>query len=788
MIANYKLNFIDGLTSCDACPLYKNGFVVPGRGLIPNRVMVIGEAPGENENIEGVCWVGAAGKKLVEYLALGGIVADNVYLTNSVKHWPGPGNPTPSKEVVRMCRGWLDWEIEAVDPDLIIIIGSSALTNILPKANIKRQHGRGEVVEIGGRARTIYTCYHPAAGLHNPGLVPIIKEDFIGIGKSNMDYHDMEVVWIKDLAQEKRLETGAGILPIAIDFETSSLDPTTCKVSAIGWSTSSKRGYTSAKFSPVIKTLFQNHIRYGGLVIAHNGAFDLTILQRLGVDLNWERVWDTMISGYILGKDLALKTRALRELNIKMETYSDIAGKVVVKDSGEIDPWKLLPYNACDAAITHLLYDLDNEEITNIGAQEGMAIETSLTPILLKMGREGIKFDEEKAIVLYNDFHNHLDSIKRTGYECVGHSFDINYSTEVANLLFEELGIEPIKLTKGKTQWSTDEEVLKTVYNEHPIVPIILEYRKYQKMVSTYVEGPLVYSEHDGRVHTTFKQTGARGGRGSSVNPNLQNQPSRGGWGSKIKALYLPDPHCVFIEWDYSQLELRVAAAMANDPVMIQVFLENRDIHAHNVRTILGKEPGNEDDRRLAKNIGFGMLYKMSASGLRKYLATRADPPILITPQEAKRLHYNFINQFKMLMDAEREWEDRCKDLGYAENLFHYRRYLPEIQSDDRKTVADACAIAVNLPIQGTAGVITKIALVEVARELPYLRLRNTVHDSILGAVSEKDIAWFGYKVGRIMEEVAESILGIPVKVEWKVGDNWGECMSYEKWLVRKGR
>ena len=761
------LNKLYGMDSCDGCILHQNGFVVPGEGPVPCKIMVLGEAPGENESYVGRPFIGAAGKKLDGFLAIAGLTREDVYLANSVKHHPGEGNPTPSTDIVRACRPWLDLEIEMVDPDTIICLGKTAAVNILGAVDMKKVHGTSVVAEVGGRARTVHVLYHPAAGLHNPGLVPVIEEDFRNLSKGSADYlNDTEVVWIRSWGQLPIIQ---GSPCISLDLETTSLDTRTTEITAVSWSTSPERGFVASPSTGILRSL-AGQVSSIGRVIVHNGSFDIPILARYGVYISPNQVWDTLLSAYILGKDQALKTRALRELNILMETYKQASGGK--KNSAEADPWKLFPYAAIDAVVPLMLQAFDEREIKANKAEEGLWIEHHLTPIFNDMHVRGIRFDRDKAKLLEGDITKHVNILRDQIHNLAGHTVDLNYSPAVAGLLFEELKLKPGKKTPSKANWSTDEEVLKGLVGAHPIIPLLLDYRKHSKMVSTYVTSPLVLSEEDGRLHSRFKQAGARGGRTSSEDPNLQNIPQRNGWDKKIKELFLPDEGELLIEWDFSQLEYRVGAALSEDPVLLEIYRNDEDLHDYNTKYILGREPGNPDDRRLAKNVGFGLTFRMGAKGLQGYLATVAEPPIYISMKEAIRLYDTYHERFSHMF----MWQDgiieAAKATGYGENLFHYRRYLPELLSDDPNTVKEAEKIAVNIPYQGTAGVITKKALTKLA-SYPIL---NTVHDSILMSVKPQWVKVVGEDVQRIMEKTAEEILGIPVKVEWGSGSTWARC------------
>lgn len=766
------LNLLPGLVSCTGCYLASNGLVVPGDGPIPCQVMVIGEAPGAQEAMDGRPFIGQAGRFLDELMRLAGYEPGSFYKTNSAKHWPGNENPKPKTDALKACRQWLDWEIEMVDPDLIICVGDTAASNILGKVSIKRIHGTGIIVEdLCGRRRTVFVTYHPAAGFHAPGLRPTIEEDFRRVKTWIADYHQMEVGWLRGVSDLRRMLDMLHPY-LSLDLETTSLDVSKAEITAVGLSSAPHLGFTSQNLSlilPVIQGFFDS----GLPILAHNGAYDLPILERYGLRVNWKVVWDTMISGYILGKDLALKTRALREHKIRMETYGEVAG--TVKDSSLVDPWRLLPYNACDAAVTALLYEHDRVEIEVNGAAEGMGIERDLTPILLRMQNVGQRWDREKAVGIGVEFQAELDRLAVEIKEVSGYEFNVGSTQQVSWLLFDKLHLKPVKRTKGGDRWSTDEEVLKARIGAHPVVPLILNWRKYEKVKGTYIDSPLELSAADGRLHTEFVQTGARGGRMSSRKPNAQNQPSRGKWGRLIRGLYLPDnDNEVLLACDAGQLELRVAASLSGDGNMMAIFNGGRSIHIETLHTILMRPDlgKGSDEYGISKNVNFGMTYRMTARGLQRYLATECEPPILLSLKTCQEIGDRFLNRFPELIAYQDRLIADLKEKGYVENVFHYRRYLPEVFSDDQWIVEDACKIGVNLPIQGSAGVAIKRCMT-VLKDYP---MRNNVHDELVFSVPIAYVEDVARDVQRIMEESLEEVFGMKMVVECGWGQTWADC------------
>ena len=430
---------LPGLASCTACPLHTIGtFIVPGKGPVPADIMIIGEAPGEEEDQRGEPFVGAAGKYLDTLLSIAGIRREDIYVSNLVKHWPGLGNPTPRKSYLRACRPWLDEEIRRVNPDTIFLLGATAVHELLGKCPLDGV-GRDTDLRLGGRAsRTIFPMLHPAAALHNPGLAPIIEDQWRKMVKGVKP--NVSVFPVKQSASyDLRLYS-----PLSIDLETTSLNIRTCGIvcTAIGYDADRAvvdRGRTSLE-----AFVADNHNRsFIPTCIFHNAGFDVPILERHGIHIPVEWVWDTMLSGYVLGyQPLGLKSRALRELGIIMETFEEVAGKA--KDATLVDPKKLDYYAGVDSSVTRQLYFKDKKEIEENGAGEILAIEHQLTPVLRGMEDRGILVDTTILEALGEELDARTKEIQDT---LSGYNINLDSPQQVAKLLFEDLQITPIKKT-----------------------------------------------------------------------------------------------------------------------------------------------------------------------------------------------------------------------------------------------------------------------------------------------------------------------------------------------------
>lgn len=751
------------LTTCTKCPLHTNGFAVHGTGPVPAKTMIIGEAPGEDENTEGAPFVGRSGRELDRLLASGGVSRADAYITNVVKHWPGPGNPTPGVKIIRACKPWLLEEIALVDPEVIIAVGGISAKALIPGVNLRKDHGVGQRVEICGKVRTVYTVYHPAAGMHSPGLRPVIAADYKGLNTPPVTaprtvYIHGEIMEPFDLNR-----------PLALDIETTSLDVESCDVVAIAYTQTIGAGWVGRPTARLLSKIIE-FINKGGLIVVHNAQFDLTVLERYGVHA--PNFWDTMLSGYVLGTAVGLKQRALNEHRVKMVSFDEV-GKGE-KDSSKIDPSVLYPYAAVDVDQTVQFYHEDRREVDARGLQRVIKTEFDLVGVIRRMRRRGVRINEKLLDELSERVAVSVGAARGDVYRSAGHEFNVDSGIQLGEILFSTMGLKPLKRTKGKTRWSVDEEVLKWLsvqYPENLLCQAVMHYRELAKIKGTYVDG-LRSHIVDGRIHPILKQTGASTFRFSAAEPNYQNQPSRNKtWKRLIKGLYIPSPGCRLVAIDYGQLEVRVAAAISRDPVMIAVFDNDGDIHTKTVREILHSEvdvsPEGMNLRTLAKNINFGSLYGLSGGGLKRYLAS-ADPPIHISLQEAVEI----VEGIRRTYPGYMAWVDGVKafvrEHGYAETMMGRRKYFPVGDSTDTEKEW------VNMPIQGTAvGDVVRDAMWALGRD--GFPLIINVHDELVFDVDREEALWVAREASEVMVKRAEDILGVRVKVSVSVGDSWGE-------------
>lgn len=503
----------------------------------------------------------------------------------------------------------------------------------------------------------------------------------------------------------------------------------------------------------------------------HNIKFDLMMLRRAGLEVRG-RLMDTMIASYLLNPERqshSLESVALEHLGRTKKPYSEVAGKAGF-ESVELE--RAAPYAAEDSELAFELGRVLFGKLRDEGLDEVYErIEMPLIRVLADMEEAGLKLDTKKLAAVGREINDSLDSLTKRIHFLAGHEFNINSPRQLAHVLFEELGLTPGK--KKKTGYSTDADVLEELSATHALPAEVLEWRKLMKLSGTYVEAlPRLVHPQTGRLHTSFNQAVAATGRLSSSEPNLQNIPVRGHWGTRIRECFTAEPGCVVISADYSQIELRILAHLSGDEALKEAFVQGHDIHAQTASWLF-ETPADRvsaDMRRVAKTVNFGVLYGMSAFGLSGSLG--------ISRAEADR----FIERYFAAHPGVVAYIDRVitegMERGYVSTMFGRKRHLPELRSNNRNTRMLGERLAVNSPVQGSAADIIKIAMIDLHESLRSenmgARLVLQVHDELIVEAPEaaKDAA--ARALRQCMEGAAA--LSVPMKVDMGIGLNWAEA------------
>jgi DNA polymerase-1 len=396
-------------------------------------------------------------------------------------------------------------------------------------------------------------------------------------------------------------------------------------------------------------------------------------------------------------------------------------------------------------------------------------IEIPVAFVLAKMEITGIKVEASVLNQLGNDFALKLQELEHKIYQQAGEEFNLNSPKQLGHILFEKLNLPPIK--KTKTGYSTSVEVLEQLKMKSPIVSEILDYRQIAKIQNTYVKGLLECIQPDGRIHTRYLQTLTATGRLSSVDPNLQNIPTRTDEGKQIRKAFVPSTKDGYIfSCDYSQVELRVLAHVSGDEHMQEAFKSGYDIHAHTAMKIFHLNSPDEVTplmRRHAKAVNFGIVYGISDYGLSKNLG--------ISRKQAKTFIDNYFEQYPQIKDYMDKAIKEAREKGYAETIMHRRRYLPDIHSKNFNVRSFAERTAINSPIQGSAADIIKIAMINMQKKLDELRLKTKmvlqVHDELIFDVPKAELD----TIKKIVPEVMQSAvtLDVPLIADSNWGHNW---------------
>ena len=509
--------------------------------------------------------------------------------------------------------------------------------------------------------------------------------------------------------------------------------------------------------------------------IAQNAKYDMLVLRRHGIAVRG-LVFDTMVAGYIIRADgqHSLDALALEAFNYAMVSYDDLTGTGKNRKPITSIPLEhLADYSAEDADMTMRLFHHQQHQLQALGlADLCRNMEFPLIEVLAEMEFQGIRLDLERLAGMSKEIDRMLTRLVTDIHAHAGSPFNINSTQQLADVLFQKLGLPPAK--KTKTGYSTDVGVLEALQGQHPIIDALLEYRQLSKLKSTYVDAlPTLIHPETGRVHTSYNQTVAATGRLSSSDPNLQNIPIRTEMGRAIREAFIPrDPGMCILSADYSQIELRVMAHVSGDPGLMDAFLHDEDIHATTASKVFGVPAGEVTKvmRRKAKEVNFGIMYGIGPFGLGNRLG--------ISQSEARDIITRYFERFPKVKQYIADTLSTVRSTGYVQTLLGRRRYLPDIASKNQNIRGNAERQAINMPIQGTAADMIKLAMIAIHRDLPRLQLHGRmllqVHDEL---VFEIPLGEAERSAQCIMSGMQDALpLRVPVKVDVGTGKNWLEA------------
>jgi DNA polymerase-1 len=584
--------------------------------------------------------------------------------------------------------------------------------------------------------------------------------------------------------KEQRTELIAELSKLSscsFDTETTGLDAHNVEIVGLSFSHQSGTGWyvpvpadqTEAKaLLEEFRPIFENeNIGKTG----QNIKYDLSVLQRYGITLRG-KLFDTMIAHYLLQPDMRHNMDVLAETYLN---YSPVSIETLIGKKGkdqksmrDVQLEQIKEYAAEDADITWQLQTVFEPELESSNVRKLFdTVEMPLVPVLSAMEAEGITLDTATLAKQSAELAVEIAALDKTIQELAGTPFNISSPKQVGDILFEVLAIgdKPKKTRTG--QYATGEDILQKLVGKHPIVDQILNYRELVKLKNTYIDSlPLMVNPRTGRVHTSYNQVVAATGRLSSDNPNLQNIPIRTARGREIRKAFVPRGEgWILLSADYSQIELRIIAALSNDPGMIEAFNNGHDIHTATAARVFGvtQDEVTREMRSKAKAVNFGIIYGQSAFGLSQSLN--------IPRKEAQEIITQYFIQYSSIKDYMDDQMAFAREHGYVETILGRRRYLRDINSSNAVVRGFAERNAINAPIQGSAADMIKVAMINVHRELKAMNVRARlllqVHDELVFDVPLDEVELVKPVIENAMKNAVQ--LKVPVEVGIGTGSNW---------------
>ena len=570
---------------------------------------------------------------------------------------------------------------------------------------------------------------------------------------------------------------------VSIDTETTSTDAIRAELVGLSFSVEENKAFyvplpanreEALKYVRIFKPLYEND---NILKIGQNIKYDYEVLNNYGVTLQGE-MFDTMIAHYLIQPELHHNMDYMAETllgyrTIHIEELIGPKGKKQ-KNMRDLSPTDICEYAAEDADITLRLKHLLEPRLKELGLEELFwNIEMPLVRVLADMELNGVCLDTEALQETSRIFTDRMKQYEQEIYKEAGETFNIGSPKQVGDILFGKLQImdKPKKTKTG--QYVTSEEVLQSLEAKHPVVRNILNYRGMKKLLSTYIDAlPKLINPRTGHIHTSFNQAQTATGRLSSSDPNLQNIPVRTDDGKEIRKCFIPEDGCLFFSADYSQIELRIMAHLSGDENMMEAFREGHDIHRATAAKIWHEDIDKVTDaqRKKAKQANFGIIYGITTYGLAQRMG--------IPNGEARELIQDYFHTFPKVKAYMEQAKETARTKGYAETLFHRRRYLPDINSRNATVRGFAERNAINAPIQGTEADIIKVAMVRIWKRFKEEGIRSKmilqVHDELNFSVYPEERE----QVKRIVIEEMQNAcqLNVPLTADAGWGSNWLEA------------
>jgi len=581
-------------------------------------------------------------------------------------------------------------------------------------------------------------------------------------------------VFVEELKKQKQ---------ICFDTETTSLNIQEAELVGISISYKHKQAFyiptlnkkERKNVTSLLKPILENK---SVVLIGHNLKYDVQIMKKYNINIS-QNVFDTMLAHYLISPETSHKLDSISEsfLNHKTIPIEDIIGKKGVdqKNMKDISVKDVYKYACEDADITFRLKSILEKKIVKLKLEELLIkIEQPLLFVLADMEGNGVNIDVDFLTIMSKELFQKINKTEMKIYKKTGETFNISSPKQLGNVLFEKLKIEdnPKKTKSG--QYSTSEDVLQKLSKKNEIVDLVLRYREYKKLKSTYVDAlPKMVSNKDNLIHTDYAQAVTVTGRLSSNKPNLQNIPIKTKLGRKIRSAFIPrNNNNIILAADYSQVELRIMADFSQDKEMIKAFKEGQDIHQLTASKVFNVSLSSVDGtmRRKAKEVNFGIIYGISPFGLSQNLQ--------ISRAEAKEIIDAYFNKFSDVKNYIDNAIIKARKKKYVETLLGRRRYLRDIDSRNFTLRSFSERNAINSPIQGSAADIIKLAMIEISKWIKKNEFNSKmimqVHDELVFDVCENELEYFQSNIKKIMENVVK--LRVPLTVDLGVGKTWLEA------------
>lgn len=730
------------------------------------------------DNIPGVekCGPKTAVKWLLAYGTMAGVIAEapnmkgkiGEHLRNAVDHLPLSYELATIKCDVELPQTLAEIQANPVDKDKLLALYQECEF----KSWVKELDSNAEVSAASPAARDVEVS--------SDGDVFIAAERLDPFYETVLTQDRLD--WWLDRLQQFEL--------FAFDTETTSLNYMQAEIVGVSFAVENNK----AAYVPLahdyegapeqldrdavlaqLKPLLENADR---LKVGQNLKYDKHVLANHGIDLQGI-AHDTMLASYTLNSVASrhnMDALAKHYLGVETIHFEDIAGKgAKQKTFNQLELEQAAPYAAEDADITLRLHRALYGQLSGLSALKKVyeSIEVPLSKVLAKIERNGVKVDAAMLAQQSHELEDGMRQAEEAAHKVAGKAFNLGSPKQLQIILFEEQEIPVIRKTP-KGQPSTAEDVLQELADDgHELPSLILKYRGLSKLKSTYTDKlPLLIDHKTGRVHTTYQQAVAATGRLSSVDPNLQNIPVRNAEGRRIRQAFIPEDGNIMVAADYSQIELRIMAHLSGDESLLKAFTDGVDVHQATAAEVFGvplDEVENEQRRR-AKAVNFGLIYGMSAFGLAKQLG--------VSRKEAQSYVDTYFQRYPGVQDYMERTRELAKENGYVETEFGRRLYLPDISSKNAPRRQHAERTAINAPMQGTAADIIKRAVIDLdaslAKEFPEVKMIMQVHDELVFEVPKDQLEAASQHIRIKMEQAAE--LQVPLVVDVGVGENWDEA------------